>query len=287
MRNHTFCIVAMLGMAFHLILSFSAAHAQAVPDPVLYFDPVETEQRENDKFWRNAGTAGGQLQKTGAPRLEEGAIEIKGIGFKQETKWYTTRASGSTFSNDGPGDVPVVNLEDFTMGLLLRINGGLIAQEHHLVGLQATPRESVQNVRIWLDENGGGFGNISIAQGAIGARADLRVGQTLMSFDQGKWHWTHLVFKSGKTLTGYINGEQVSESRIDVKWNKKHDMNLHAIFAHSRPEAVRTCNCSISIYRVYDRALSAAEIGKNVRRSFAVDPAGKLATTWGKLKRGS
>ena len=261
-------------------------HAQAVPDPVLYFNPAETDQGMNDKVWRNAGTAGGELQKTGAPRLEEGVIEIKAIGFKQETKWYTAKASGSTFSNAAPGgDVPIVNLEDFTMGLLMRINGGLIAQEHHLVGLQANPRETIQNVRIWLDNNGGGFDNVSIAQGAIGARADLRVGQTQMTFAQGKWHWTHLVFESGDSLTGYINGEKVSESRTGVKWSDKHDMNLHAIFAHSRPEAVRTCNCSISIYRVYDRALSSAEIEQNVRGTFAVDPAGKLAATWGNLKR--
>ena len=141
-------------------------------------------------------------------------------------------------------------------------------------------------MRIWLDQNGGGFDNVSIAQGAIGARADLRVGQTQMTFAQGKWHWTHLVFRSGDSLTGYINGEKVSESRTTVKWNKKHAMSLHAIFSHSRPEAHRTCNCSIAVYRVYDRALSDAEIEQDVRGSFAVDPTGKLATTWGNLKRG-
>ena len=63
-------------------------------------------------------------------------------------------------------------------------------------------------------------------------------------------------------------------------------MSLHSIFSHSRAEAVRTCNSSIAIYRVYDWAFSEDEINKNVRGSFAVDPAGKLSTTWGKLKRG-
>ena len=285
MRNYTLSTIAMLGMAFNLLLSFSTAHAQGVADPVLYFNPLETDQDGGDKVWRNAVTAGGELQKTGDPRLEEGVIEIKAIGFKQDTKWYTAEKPGSTFSNAAPGgDVPVANLEDFTMGLLIRINGGLIQEEHHLVGLQANPREAVQNMRIWLDNNGGGFDNVSIAQGAIGARADFRVGQTQMSFAQNKWHWAHLVFESGSSLTGYINGERVSESRTGVKWSNKHDMSMHAIFAHSRPEAHRTCNCSISIYRVYDRALSSAEIEPNVRGSFAVEPTGKLATTWGTLK---
>ena len=286
MRNYTVCIIAMLGMALNLILSFSAAHAQAGPAPVLDFDALKTDQKGGDKAWRNAGTAGGEVERTGNPKLEEGFIEIPAIRFKQDTKWYTAEKSGSTFSNAAPGgDVPIVNLEDFTMGLLLRINGGLIREEHHLVGLQANPREQVQNVRIWLDQNGGGFQNVSIAQGAIGARADLRVGQTQLTFDQGKWHWVHLVFRSGDSLTCYINGEKVSESRTTVKWNKKHHMNLHAIFSHSRPEAHRTCNCSISVYRVYDQALSDAEIEQDVHGSFAVNPTGKLATTWGKLKR--
>ena len=106
-------------MALNLILSFTTARAQAVPDPVLYFDPLETDQKAGDKVWRNAGAAGGELERTGAPQLEDGVIEIKAIGFKQETKWYTTNKSGSTFSNAGPGgDVPVVHLEDFTRGCL-------------------------------------------------------------------------------------------------------------------------------------------------------------------------
>jgi hypothetical protein len=64
-------------------------------------------------------------------------------------------------------------------------------------------------------------------------------------------------------------------------------MLQHGIFTSARVEQQRTCNCSIAIYRVYDRALSVDEINKNVRNSLAVDPAGKLAVTWGKMKRGA
>ena len=90
----------------------------------------------------------------------------------------------------------------------------------------------------------------------------------------------------GDEITTYIDGKERAQFGTGVKWNKKHDMSLHAIFSHSQPEARRTCNCSIAIYRVYDRALSAAEIDKNVRGSFAVEPTDKLTTTWGKVKRG-
>ena len=281
--------IAIAGVLLLLASTCSTVFAQAVPGAVLYFNPAETDQGRNDKVWRNAGEAGGELEHTGKlPTLEEGTIEIKEIGFKETTKWYTAEESGSTFSNGAPGNkTPVVNLQDFTLGLLVRINGGLLAEEHHLVGLQASPREQVQNVRIWLDNGGSGnFQNVSIAQGAIGAREDLGHGKTRLSVGSREWHWAHFVFESGDEITTYIDGKEVAQFGTGVKWNKKHDMSLHAIFSHSQPEARRTCNCSIAIYRVYDRALSAAEIDKNVRGSFAVEPTDKLTTTWGKVKRG-
>ena len=267
----------------------STVFAQAVRGAVLYFDPIATDQVGNDKVWRNAGEAGGELEHTGKlPTLEEGTIEIKEIGFKETVKWYTADQSGSTFSSEGPGNnTPIVNLEDFTMGLLMRVNGGLLAQEHQLVGLQAAPREQVQNVRIWIDDAGhGNFRSVSIAQGAINQREDLHIGRTRLIVGNGEWHWAHFVFESGDEITTYIDGEQRAKFRTGVEWNNKHDMSLHAIFSNSRAEQVRTCNCSIAIYRVYDRALSADEIQNNVRGSFAVEPTDKLTTTWGKVKRG-
>ena len=281
--------ISIAGVLLLLASTCSSVFAQAVPGAVLYFNPAETDQGRNDKVWRNAGEAGGELEHTGKlPKLEEGTIEIREIGFKETTLWYTAEESGSTFSNAGPEkSTPVVNLEDFTLGLLVRINGGLLAQEHHLVGLQAHPRETVQNVRIWLDNAGAGnFQTVSIAQGAIGAREDFNNGKTRLSVGSREWHWAHLVFVSGDEITTYIDGKERAQFGTGVKWSKKHDMSLHAIFSHSHPEAVRTCNCSIAIYRVYDRALSAAEIDKNVRGSFSVEPTDKLTTTWGKVKRG-
>ncbi len=289
MLKYILTTVAVAGVFLLFASTLSTAFAQAVPGAVLYFNPAETDQGRNDKEWRNAGEAGGELEHTGdLPKLEEGVIEIKKIGFKETTKWYTAEKSGSTFSNAAPGnDTPVVNLEDFTLGLLVRVNGGLLAQEHHLVGLQASPREQVQNVRIWLDNGGlGQFQNVSIAQGAIGAREDLGNGKTRLTVGNGEWHWAHFVFESGDEITTYIDGDERAQFGTGVKWNKKHDMSLHAIFSHSQAEQVRTCNCSIAIYRVYDRALSSAEIDKNVRGSFAVELTDKLTTTWGKVKRG-
>ena len=169
----------------------------------------------------------------------------------------------------------------------MKVNGPKLAEEHQLIGLQAAPRETVQNFRIWMDDGGNGdFGNISIAQGAIGARDDWPKGTHRIGLGEEEWHWVHMVFESGDSFTTYIDGEKAAKTGASVKWSDKHDMVLHSIFSNSQAEQVRTCNCSISIYRVYDRALSAAEIDQNVRGTFAVEPAGKLATTWAKLKRG-
>ena len=114
--------IAVAGVLLLFASTCLTAYAQAVPGAVLYFNPVETDQGRNDKAWRNAGEAGGELGHTGdLPKLEEGVIEIKKIGFKENTKWYTAEKSGSTFSNAAPGNnTPIVNLEDFTMGLLVR-----------------------------------------------------------------------------------------------------------------------------------------------------------------------
>ena len=173
------------------------------------------------------------------------------------------------------------------MGLLLKINGPKLMEEHHLVGIQAFPREKVQNFRIWLDDSeNGNFGGISIAQGALDLRDDWPTGTHGIRIGEREWHWVHMVFESGRNFISYVDGEKVGKTGPSVKWNKKHDMTLHAIFSHSLAEQRRTCNCSIAIYRVYDRALSEDEINQNVRGSFAVDPAGKASTTWGKLKRG-
>ena len=288
MLRYILTTVAVAGVFLLFASTLSTVFAQAVPGAVLYFDPVETDQGRNDKAWRNAGEAGGELEHTGKlPKLEEGTIEIKGIGFKETTKWYTAEESGSTFSNAAQGPkTPVVNLVDFTMGLLLKINGPQLGEEHHLVGIQAFPREKIQNFRIWLDKSGNGdFGGISIAQGDA-MRNDWNKGVHNVRIGQEEWHWVHMVFQSGDEFTTHIDGKRVGKTGTNVKWNKKHDMSLHAIFSHSQPEAVRTCNCSIAIYRVYDRALTADEIDQNARGSFAVEPTDKLTTTWGKMKRG-
>ena len=63
----------IFGVLYVLAMVCSAALARSpVPKPVLYFNPIATNQKENDKAWRNAGTSGGELEHSNIkPILEE------------------------------------------------------------------------------------------------------------------------------------------------------------------------------------------------------------------------
>ena len=283
-----------------LLISSVAFAVSPVRDPVLYFNPVETRQQKGDNAWRNAGTAGGQLERgNGKPSLEHGIIEIPAIGVKSENAaWYTATQSKDVFANEEEDkDAPIIHLQDFTIGLLMRINGPLFMEEHQVFGIQTQPWGPIKDgaaigaprdqiVRVWLDANGSGiFQNISFAQNVVQHRQDLAKRKNKLNIGQNEWHWVHLVFASGESITIYRDGVEVSNNPSEVEWDPAHDMLQHGIFTSAHVEQHRTCNCSIAIYRVYDRGLSPDEINKNVKNSLAVDPAGKLAVTWGKMKR--
>ena len=284
-----------------VLISSVAFAVSPVRDPVLYFNPVETRQQRADNAWRNAGTAGGQLERgIGKPSLEHGTIEIPAIGVKSDNAaWYTATQSKEVFANEEEDKgAPIVHLQNFTIGLLMRINGRLFLEEHQVFGLQTQPWDPIKDgwnagaprdqiIRVWLDANGSGiFQNISIAQNVVQHRQDLAKRKNKLNIGQKEWHWVHLVFASGESIKIYRDGVEVSNTPTEVEWDPAHPMLQHGIFTSAHVEQQRTCNCSIAIYRVYDRALSPDEINKNVRNSLSVDPAGKLAVTWGKMKHG-
>ena len=282
---------------FTLIMALISSIAFAVSPvkgPVLYFNPLETRQDKGDNAWKNAGKAGGEISKGEAkPSLEMGPIEIPSIGLKaDDAAWYTATRSKSVFANEeDDAKAPVIHLENFTIGLLMRVNGPYFAEENIIIGIQTEgkipPRAHEQNVRIWLDVAGKGIvQNVSIAQNVIQARHDFSNRRNKLKLGQNEWHWIHIVFESGKSLTTYLDGTEAASHETEVKFDPQHELKLHGIFTSNFEVQQRTCNCSIAIYRVYDRPLNADEISKNVRNSLSVDPAGKLAITWGKMKRG-
>lgn len=277
-----------------VLISSIALAVSPVKRPVLYFNPLETRQAKGDNAWKNAGTAGGEVSKGEAkPTLEMGPLEIPSIGLKaDDAAWYTATKSKSVFANEADDDkAPVIHLENFTIGLLIRVNGPYFAEENIIIGIQTEgkipPRAHEQNVRIWLDVQGKGVvQNVSIAQNVIQARHDFSNRRNKLKLGQNEWHWMHVVFESGVSMTTYLDGAEAASHATEVKFDPAHELKLHGIFTSNFEVQQRTCNCSIAIYRVYDRVLTPDEISKNVRNSLSVEPAGKLAVTWGKMKRG-
>ncbi len=285
----------ILTLTLIMVLTYSIAFAVSpVKGPVLYFNPVETRQDKGDNAWKNAGSVGGEVRKgDGKPTLEVGPIEIPSIGLKADNAaWYTATRAKTVFANEAEDrNAPVVNLESFTIGLLMRVNGPYFAEENIIIGIQTEgkvpPNAHEQVVRIWLDVAGKGIvQNVSIAQNVIQARHDFSNRRNKLKLGENEWHWIHIVFESGTSVTTYLDGKEAASHATEVKWDPAHDLKFHGIFTSNFEVQQRTCNCSIAIYRVYDRPLSPDEISKNVRNSLAVDPAGKLAVTWAKMKRG-
>ena len=288
-------IRTILTLALIMVLTSSIAFAASpVKRPVLYFNPLATRQAKGDNSWKNAGTVGGEIKKGDAkPTLEMGPLEIPSIGLKADNAaWYTAIRSKSVFANEANDrGAPVLNLENFTIGLLMRVNGPYFAEENIIIGIQTEgkipPRAREQVVRIWLDVAGKGIvQNVSIAQNVIQARHDFSNRRNKLKLGQNEWHWIHVAFESGVSVTTYLDGKEAASHETEVKWDPQHDLNIHGIFTSDFEVQQRTCNCSIAIYRVYDRVLTPDEISKNVRNSLSVDPAGKLAVTWGQMKDG-
>ena len=288
-------IRTILTLTLIMALTASIAFAASpVKRPVLYFNPLETRQNKGDNAWKNAGTVGGEISKGEAkPVLEMGPLEIPSIGLKADNAaWYTATRSKMVFANEADDrKAPVLNLESFTIGLLMRVNGPYFAEENIIIGIQTEgkipPRAHEQVVRIWLDVAGKGIvQNVSIAQNVIQARHDFSNRRNKLKLGQNEWHWIHIAFESGQSVTTYLDGTEAASHKTEVKWDPQHDLKLHGIFTSNFEVQQRTCNCSIAIYRVYDRVLTPDEISKNVRNSLSVDPAGKLAVTWGQMKDG-
>ena len=285
----------ILTLTLIMVLTCPIAFAVSpVKDPVLYFNPLATRQDKGDNAWKNAGKAGGEISKgEGKPTLEMGPLEIPSIGFKADNAaWYTATRSKTVFVNEAEDrKAPVIHLENFTIGLLIRVNGPYFAEENIIIGIQTEgkipPRAHEQNVRIWLDVAGKGIvQNVSIAQNVIQARHDFSNRRNKLNLGQNEWHWMHVVFESGVRMTTYLDGKEAASHETQVKFDPQHELKLHGIFTSNFEVQQRTCNCSIAIYRVYDRVLTPDEISKNVRNSLSIDPASKLAVTWAQMKRG-
>ena len=254
------------------------AFANIVSDPVLYLDAADNPAHPD--AWTNLGTEGGELPAADeAPELEEGTIKIPALGFVQpNAKYYTTMASHQTFGGPPAKNTPLF-FKDWTLEFLCKRNGDFFVEEHHFAGFQNSPREGKQGIRLWI-VNGQ---NLDISIHAKGAKQGVQ--PLNLKLDEGVWTWITIVGTSGKSIVAYQDGKEVSK-QPGFEFDKGLPINDISIGANSYDERRRTFNGSFAIVRAYDKALTEAEVNRNITDTFAVDPADKLSTTWAKVKRG-
>lgn len=273
------------------LLILALASPVAVAELVLHFD-ANTQERADDS-WMNSSAVGGAVPMTDdKPGLEEGTIDVAGQSFN--SKYYTATAPRQSFVNTEnmpTDDIPTVFLENYTMGILVRINGGLLEEEHQMLGIQSDAPEANQTSRIWVsngdaDNPAGNITNVNVMQPAIGLREDYGLEDHGLELGVGTWRYVHIAFESGIAIDFYIDGQNTGSLPSGVTWDPERPMNIHALFCHSWGERHRTFNGSIASYKVWDEYLTEEQINDEISGAggTAVDPADKVTTTWGNVK---
>ncbi|MDE0041191.1 MAG: hypothetical protein OXT74_04095 [Candidatus Poribacteria bacterium] len=271
-------VVSIFSVLLFLVTTGKLALAEAVPGALLYFD-ARINYRGHPTAWWNLGTVGGELSGAGNPPvLEEGNIAMPDLGIDTISKFYTHRKPGQCWGAKGDGFK--LFLEDWTIELLLRMNS--IDDSHRaglrnqIAGFQPQKLEGDNAIRIsfWWEpgEIGGQFG---------GARDNL------LLLEEGEWTWINFV--SGATVKILKNGRVRNLMEGGAKFDKKTPLEVVVIGANSYGERANNFSGSIALVRVYDRVLSKDEIKQNITAWAewrGVDPASKLATTWGGVKAG-
>ena len=273
-------VIVTFTTIFILASACTVAFADAVPGAVLILDA--SDNADHPKAWKNLGEAGGSLPAADtAPKLEEGPIKIARLGINErKTKYYTAKASRQTFG--GPVHKnPKLYLSDWTFEFLCRRNGNLFVEEHHLAGFQNSPAEGAQGIRFWLLGGGQELGISIHAKGSKQAPEAIKI-----QLEQDVWTWVTLVGENKKSIAAYQDGKEIT-NQGGFDWNPKLPINEISIGANSHGERRRTFNGSFALVRVYDKALTPAQVVQNARGAFlSVEPGDKLSTTWGRLKNG-
>ena len=263
-------VVSILSMVFFLAMSSTIALADVVPGAALYLDASDNPAHPD--AWTNLGTAGGELPVGDAtPVLEDGTIEIPGLGFVlPDTKFYTGQESLQTFG--GPvGTNPEVPVSDWTFEALCKRNGDVIHEEHWMFCFAP---DLWQPIAGFLGEGRQAGGELFI----VGPSGQQPHGIDLLL---DEWTWIAMTGDANETIF-YQDGQELHR---DEGLTFDAPLQSIAMFTSHYPERRRSFNGSFAIVRIYDRVLSAGEIMGNIQgTASAVDPAAKLTTTWGREK---
>ena len=265
--------VSILSVAFLLAGAPTMALTDAVSGALLHLDASDNSGHPD--AWTNLGVAGGELpagDKT--PILETGTIEIPRLGFTlKNTKFYTCKQSGQTFG--GPeGTNPELPLANWTFEALMKRNGDVLFKEHWVFGFAF---EAFGPIGAFLgagrQKGGELFTTRPVAHKAHGI--DLRLNE-----------WTWIAFGSDRDRSVFYQDGKVVDRDGAYVFNKVSPVKFICIFCGHHGERDRSFNGSFAVVRIYDKVLSKNEIMRNVTATAAraVNPASKLATTWGTVK---
>jgi hypothetical protein len=245
--------------------------AQDVPAPVLHFDASNNPAHPD--AWTNLGTAGGEVERVGDVQFEPAGADGPAR--------YTPMEQGAVFNSEDAD--PTVHLEDWTIEMHCKNNGPMFGGEEQLFVISAIPMQLVQAIRAWIDSDWIEVGNGRIGVIIKGEDTDQEFAPSKtanMEIGLEEWHWIAMVYNDDAgTFEGYLDGELVDQKDTSQDFEPKLEMAIVRIFAGDG--IGRNFNGSVSIFRVYDEALSADQISPNFR---AVEPTSKLAITWGSVK---
>ena len=266
-------IISIFSMVFFLAISCTIALGQVVPGAVFYLDAADNPGHPD--AWTNLGTAGGEIRAIdAAPVLEEGRIDILNTRFVlANAKYYTATRVGQIFGSP-PDTNPDLALEEWTMELLCKRNGGAKDRNNGLIGFRPGSDDENDDEISLIVQKGTTELSIHYPLGEMAASG--------LFLEIGEWNWI-TISSDQSTMTKYQNGEAVGE---EAGWtfDKTADVDGITIFAQIPISRQVSFIGSIAFVRMYDKVLSADEIKGNMEATFAVDPVSKLTTTWGREK---
>ena len=270
-------ITAILSVGFLLAMASSAALG-FIAEPIFWLDAGDNPAHPDG--WTNLGAAGGVLLAELPPALEADA-------GPDGTPTYTATEAGQSFG--GAEEAVSLFFEDWTIELMMKYLGQAVGGgEHQLFCLIDTPWPFTQCILLRFGGDAGTQINLSICA-ADSAGVD-NMQHILSNVDVRVEEWHHVAFTfddSDGMLRSYMDGKRVGEDETIQDYNSEVEMKANSIFRSGYwDNADRVFHGSISVVRAYDRALSDDEILGNFNnpRTIAVEPADKLAETWGKVK---
>ena len=263
-------VSSILSVAFFLAIACATAIGQAVvPGAVLYLDAANNPAHPD--AWTNLGTAGRELSSNGQPpQLENGPINIPALNIVMPgMNYYTAVEMFQTFGGKQSTNPELFLDEGFTLEFLLRRNGDMFLEQHGVFGFTCwEPRRQLTGVVV-------GDSDLRVLRPEGGEVHGIKL-------ELGVWTWIGIT-SDKKSFIVYQDGEEVGKDEGSV-FDKDTSVRVICIGAIDRQFRNRNFNGSFAMVRVYDKALSADEIMGNIIASAAVDPASKLATTWGREK---